>query len=52
MKTIGLAESKAYFLLQEIKPEKRFYFVGPPGFQLEAFCGRERSGSPQPKSRA
>jgi hypothetical protein len=24
--------------------------VRPERFELEAFCGRERSGSPQPKS--
>ena len=26
--------------------------AGTTGLELEAFCGRERSGSPQPKSRA
>src|SRR5262249_58448024 len=26
--------------------------VGAPGIELEPFCGRERSGSPQAKSRA
>ena len=26
--------------------------VGPPRFELEPFCGRERSESPQAKSRA
>ncbi len=26
--------------------------VDPVRLELEAFCGRERSGSPQPKSRA
>ena len=29
---------------------KRGNPVRPERFELEAFCGRERSGSPQPKS--